>query len=195
MASELELTDSDVREAMQDIEGYLDISLGDARKLYSHALQHARRRLLESTRVETLMTEDVLVVTPDASLNEIISTMAIRGVSGLPVVDDAKRVVGVVSGKDIYYRLTGDKNVSFWQVLSNCLHCNRCLLKTIDKVTADDIMNSPAVTVTCEDSLGKALELLISHKCNRLPVVDSSSRLVGIITRTDLLQAHLLAEE
>ena len=190
-----EITDEDVRAAMMDIEGYLDISLGDFRELYRHAVQYAEKRLLSSTPVGDIMTAKVVMVTADTSFEEVIAAMASKPISGMPVVDAHYRVIGVVSEKDIFAKLDDSREPSFWRILGGCLQCNRCLLKSLRGVRAADIMTAPPLTVKSTDTARSALELLQETQVNRLPVVDADGRLCGIITRSDLLQATLVQAE
>ncbi len=189
MAKELELSDQDVYAAMKEIEGYLDISIEDFRELYTHAVRHARRRLLASTTVREIMTADVVSVSIKTPFEGIISAMASRSISGLPVVDGHGLVVGVVSEKDIFARLEGEGEVSFWKILGRCLSCNQCLLRTIRSLTAAAIMSAPPVTVRDTESARDALRLMRQLRINRLPVVDEKGMLAGIVTRTDILDA------
>ncbi len=189
MAKQLELSDQDVYAAMKEIEGYLDISIQDFRELYAHAVRHARRRLLASTVVREIMTAEVLSVSAKTPFEGVISAMASRFISGLPVVDASGQVVGVVSEKDIFARLDGEGRASFWKILGRCLSCNQCLLRSLRSLTAADIMSAPPVTVRDTDSARDALRLMRQRRINRLPVVDAKGLLAGIVTRTDILDA------
>ena len=189
------LSDDDVIEAMKEIEGYLDISVQDFRELYVRAMKLARDRFLRSTPVKKIMQTDVATIRSGEQLEEIITTLAENAVSGLPVLDDAGQLVGVVSEKDIFNKLSGKDGSSFWEVLSGCLHSNKCLMKSITSITARDIMTAPAISIADTVSVRDALELYRDKKINRLPVIDRSGKLAGIITRTDILQAHLEYED
>ncbi|WP_163338815.1 CBS domain-containing protein [Desulfopila sp. IMCC35008] len=194
-ANAFHLSDDDVIGAMKEIEGYLDISVQDFRELYTRAMKLARERFLRSTPVREIMQVDVATITAAAKLEEIIGTLADNSVSGLPVINDAEQPVGVVSEKDIFNKLSGKDGASFWQVLSGCLHSNKCLMKSITSVTANEIMTAPAVTIKETASVRDALELYRVTKINRLPVIDDEGKLAGIVTRTDILEAHLEYED
>ncbi len=193
--SAFELTDEDVLEAMKEVEGYLDITVRDFRELYIRAMKLARKRFFRSTPVKSIMQSHVAVIQRNAGLEEIIRTLAENSVSGLPVMTDTGRLAGVVSEKDIFNRLSGEKDSSFWQILSGCVQSNGCLMKSITSITAGDIMSSPAVTVGETASVRDVLEIFSEKNINRLPVVDTQGSLVGIITRSDILKAHLAYED
>ena len=190
-----DLTDEDVIAAMKEIEGYLDISVRDFRELYVHAIKLARRRFLRATPVKAIMQSKVIAIGTDANFEEIIAALAENAVSGLPVIDANNCPVGVVSEKDIFNKLSGKKGSSFWEVLSGCLHHNGCLMQSIASLTASDIMTTPAITIEEFASVRDAIELYKRRNINRVPITDSAGKLVGIVTRTDILNAHLEFEE
>lgn len=189
------LTNEDVIAAMKEIEGYLDISVQDFRELYAHAAKLAQERFLRATPVEHIMQRAVITIHKEAKLEEIIATLTGSSVSGLPVVDDNGKLVGVVSEKDIFRILSGKEGANFWEVLSDCLYSNHCLMKSITTATAGEIMTAPAITLSPTASVRDALELYRKKKINRLPIVDGEGMLIGLITRTDILLAHLEHEE
>ncbi|MEE4241041.1 MAG: CBS domain-containing protein [Desulfopila sp.] len=195
MKDKLDISDQDVYEAMREIEGYIDISMSDFRELYEHTYKHAVKRILHSTRLDEIMTSDVISVTEQTGMPEIIRAMASGSISGLPVVDAENHVVGVVSEKDIFRALGGKKDVGFWDILTNCMEVNKCLLRSVAGQTAGEIMSSPAITLKVGDSAQDAVRLFKGKAINRLPVVDEDNILEGIVTRTDLLHAHLNIDE
>lgn len=190
MTDEITISDADLIQAMQEIGGYVDISLQTFRKLYLLALNHARERLLHTTLIGEIMTRDVLTVREDALLEEVIDTMARRSISGLPVVDETKRITGVISEKDIKVALTENKEESIWKILLKLGQKDQMIADSFLKFSAREIMSTPAVIVTEENSVQDVLTLFRKERINRLPVVNDNGVLVGIVTRTDILHAH-----
>jgi CBS domain-containing protein len=142
------------------------------------------------------MTRDVISVASDATTQAVIQRMATRIVSGVPVLSSVdSTVVGVISEKDILFRLGKKKIRSFWQLLSLCFETETCLVSSILDLTAAELMSSPPITVGQETSAAKILQLFRDNAINRVPVVDSSHQLLGIVSRNDLLNAHLLVDE
>lgn len=116
--------------------------------------------------------------------------MATRVVSGVPVLSAVdKTVVGVISEKDILFRL-GKQNI-----LSFCFETESCLVSSILDLTATALMSSPAITITKETAAAEIIKLFREKNINRVPVVDQSQQLLGIVSRNDLLNAHLLVSE
>ncbi|MDF1554437.1 MAG: CBS domain-containing protein [Deferrisomatales bacterium] len=189
---ELELSDQDVTEAMEEIPGYLDITPGDFRELYHLALRHAWRRLRRSATVREVMTARVVVVQPETPLGEVAERMARAGVSGVPVVDAQGRAVGVISEADFLSRMAEETGTGFMGVVAQCLQGKKCLAVPVRGRAATDIMSSPPVTVPEGATVAAVAQRMASSGVNRVPVVDSAGVVVGIVSRADLLRAHLL---
>jgi CBS domain-containing protein len=183
------LTDQDVYEAMKSISGYLDITPKDFKDLYCHAYRKAVERISKSVLARDMMTEEVLFVSRDTPVDEVADLMGERGISGLPVTDDRRRVVGVISEKDFLSRMgdAGPKN--FMTVVAGCLRAKGCIALPIQAKKASDIMNLPAVTVPESLPYSEVADLMAKKGINRVPVTDAEGRLIGIITRTDLIRA------
>lgn len=144
-------------------------------------------------RVERLMTRDVLVVAPDTPLKDVAALLTGKHISGVPVCDATGAVLGVVSEADILRKTEG--------VPPEIGGRMRWLLRRVDgelaKVaarTAGEAMTSPALTIRPTQQVSDAARLMIEHRINRLPVV-TGGRLVGIVSRADLLRAFERADD
>jgi CBS domain-containing membrane protein len=196
MEAPIDLSDDDIISAMRSMDGFIDISINDFREIYKYAYNHAQKRLLHAVIAADLMTEEVLSVQSDTTTQAVIKKMATRVVSGVPVLSSVdKRVVGVISEKDILFRLGKKKIRSFWQLLSLCFETDTCLVSSILDLTASELMSSPAITIGKETSAAEIIRLFQENNINRVPVVDKSQQLLGIVSRNDLLNANLLANE
>jgi CBS-domain-containing membrane protein len=135
------------------------------------------------TSVKDIMTTQVVAVKRGASFKEMAARLRRDRVSAFPVVDDDDKVIGVVSEADMLAKevLNGDH----LGTLTAMLH--RREQEKADGLTAGDLMTHPAVTVTPRDSVEQAARLMYTLQVKRLPVVDSGGKLVGIISRTDVL--------
>lgn len=183
------LTDHDIYEAMKSVPGYLDITPGDFKELYCHAFRHAVERIARSVLARDMMAKDVIFVRPDTPLDEVAELMGSKGISGLPVVDDQGRVMGMISEKDFLSRMgeVGPKN--FMTVIANCLRARGCIALPIRAKKAADIMSAPAVTVSEDAPYVEIAGLMARKAINRVPVTDKEGRIIGIITRNDLIRA------
>ena len=99
----MDISDNDILKAMKSISGYLDITRGDFKEIYRFAYRHAVERLRHSVKAKDVMTKDVVFVRKDTSLEEVADILNLHTISGVPVIDDDKRVVGVISEKDFLF--------------------------------------------------------------------------------------------
>lgn len=185
------LSDDDILSAMKSISGYLDITTNDFKEVYLQAFEHAQQRIL-SVAAEEFMTSRVFSAWEESSLAEVARILADNTISGLPVVDgDNNRVVGVISEKDFLRSMTGTKSTSFMELIAECIGVKGCPALFVRGRMARDIMSAPAVTVGAKTSLIQVSELFSRHSVNRVPVVDRQDRLLGILSRDDVLRALL----
>jgi CBS domain-containing protein len=136
------------------------------------------------TSVKDAMTTQVVAVKLGASFNEMAARLRQSRVSAFPVLDDDMKVIGVVSEADMLAR----------KVLSaGMLH--RGEQRKAEDLTAGDLMTHPAITVSPEDSVEVAARLMYTLQVKRLPVIDPSGRLAGIISRSDVLAVFDRSDE
>jgi len=142
--------------------------------------------------VGDVMTHDVVTVGEGARYLEITRLLAESGISAVPVVNGERRVIGVVSEADLLHKVEfagSGMAKPLWQRPSQ----RAARVKSMAD-TASRLMTSPAVTIEPGADLAQAAKLLHEHDIKRLPVVDSSGRLVGIVSRTDLLRVYLRSD-
>jgi CBS domain-containing membrane protein len=187
----IDLKDEDIFEAMKSIPGYLDITPGDFKEVYQLAYRHALARLSREVTAGEIMTREVVVVRPDTPLAEVAAAMGNRGISGVPVVDSAGRVAGVISEKDFLTHMGVQEPKNFMSLVASCLRSKGCVALPIKKQTAGDIMSAPAVTVGPDTTVKEIAALFTGKGINRVPVTAADGRLLGIVTRGDLIKAAL----
>jgi CBS domain-containing protein len=147
-------------------------------------------------RVVEIMQRTVITVRPEASLREVASLLVKHGISGLPVVDRAGTLVGVVSEADFVTREGGTPEGRH-RVLELFLGesaAERTDLAKAEAATAGEAMTSPAITVDPDASVRDAARIMTERQVNRLPVV-SGGKLVGIVSRADLVRAFVRTDE
>ena len=138
--------------------------------------------------VRDAMTSAPTAVGPDAPLKEVAELLIEKRISGLPVVDEAGVVLGVISEGDFLLKEAegAEEHRTLWARLRGRQHHEDIAVAT----TAGELMTSPAVTIDAGQSLHTAAALMASRKVNRLPVVEGG-KLVGIITRADVLLSFI----
>lgn len=129
---------------------------------------------MENMEIETkilvrdVMNPSVITGKEDASIIEIARIMKENNVGSVVIVDENKRGVGIVTERDICYKVVAEE-------------------KDAKKIRAKDIMTRRVVSVAPEKSLIEAAKLMIKRKIRRLPVVDKDNRVIGIITSSDIM--------
>ncbi len=138
--------------------------------------------------VEDVMTKEVVTVRPGASLKHVAALLGEHRISGLPVVDGEGKLQGVVSEGDILCKERGPSERR--SVLERLRRPRRIeeQLK-LEARTAAEAMTTPAKTTVPWRSVAGAAGQMLDEGINRLPVVDREGKLVGIVTRADLVRA------
>ncbi|MFD9966815.1 CBS domain-containing protein [Streptomyces sp. NPDC059017] len=146
--------------------------------------------MTKHSKVGGLMTGEVVSVVPSTPFKEVAKRLAEHDISGLPVLDEDDRVVGVVSETDLLVRQA---------LAAEAVCAPRRSGSSIgapgrdegDAITAGRLMSAPAVTVHADETVAAAARTMLRRCVDRLPVVDDEDRLVGIVTRRDLLLVFL----
>jgi CBS domain-containing protein len=143
-------------------------------------------------RVQDVMTTEVVCAHPNTSYKELVGLLATRRVSAVPVVDDRRHVLGVVSEADLL--LKREQPAQPLVQLLSAPRRRRERAKAQATVAAE-LMSRPAVTIDPQATLAGAARRLHASGVKRLPVVDAVGRLVGIVSRVDLLKGFLRSDE
>lgn len=140
-----------------------------------------------SRTVADVMTRTVVVVPGSAAFKQVVRAMREYRVSALPVTDPDGLIVGVVSEADMILR--EDPSVLEPHFFEG--HTRRDERKKAEALVARDLMTAPPVTVGPQSSVADAARLMHERRVKRLPVVDLEGRIVGIVSRMDLLAEFL----
>jgi len=180
-------SEDDLRAALKEMRAYVDITEEDLKKIYELALRHARDRITSRILVKEAMTMNVVTVFRDADLHTAASLLSENRISGMPVVDGNNRVIGVISEADILI-LTGMKrDHTFKDILRNILG-EPVSAKTTNGNKVEDVMSFPPVTSKADDTIADVAKVLDERRIKRLPVVDDSGKLLGVVSRADIVR-------
>jgi len=141
--------------------------------------------------VAAVMTADVTTIDPDTPFKNIAELLNTTGFSAVPVVDDAGRVLGVVSESDLLAKEEYRGGTAPPPSLFDRGHRRRKAWGLV----ASDLMSKPVISVSPDTPVNRAARTLARSDIRRLFVVDASDRLVGVVARHDLLKVFLRADD
>ncbi len=121
-------------------------------------------------KVRDFMVRPVVTTTPETPIFDAIRLLASRNLSGLPVVDDQLRLVGLLSEKDVLHLLNEHEDSL--------------------EMTVQDLMTANPVSFETTDSLIDLCDCLVQNSFRRVPITEDG-RLVGVVSRSDVIQAIL----
>jgi CBS domain-containing protein len=145
-----------------------------------------------------VMTTNVITVDPDMSVQAVAQLLSERGFSGVPVVDAADRLVGIVSEGDLLHRvetgterrperLTGRRRSWWLDTIASDRELARDYVKSYGR-TAKDVMTRDVISVTDTTELADVAMLFETKRIKRVPVL-RDGKLVGIVSRANLVRA------
>jgi CBS domain-containing protein len=142
-------------------------------------------------RANQIMTADVMTVHADTTIEEVARLLTTRRISSVPVVDDDHRVVGIVNDEDLF---TSEKGIPFSAVRVPVLFEKWAQPDRVAEIyanarqnTARDVMSPEFICIDVNASVGHITQLMVERNAHRI-LVTRNDRLVGIITRLDLIR-------
>jgi CBS domain-containing protein len=138
--------------------------------------------------VADVMTRDVAHVQPDTPFGEIVTLLIDRALRALPVVDTQRQVVGIITDGDLLARGGLNLSVDLQRALPLAERAAQVATLADHPQRAADLMTPDPVTLPAKTSLAQAAAIMADRRLKRLPVVDERGRLVGMVSRSDLLK-------
>lgn len=184
----LGVTPDDLRSALMDFDTYLDISEDDLNQVYKLAGMHSYRRKMGDIRCADIMSRDLITMEFGTELEEAWAQLRLHKIKALPVIDRARRVIGIVTLVDFLKRA----NLKTYETFEDKLIK---FIKRTPNVTSDkpevvgQIMASPVYTAHEEMHIVNLVPLLSEKGLHHIPIVDAERRLVGMVTQSDLIAA------
>jgi CBS-domain-containing membrane protein len=136
--------------------------------------------------VGDVMTTSVVALREDADYKDIVNVLRRYRVSACPVIDETGRVIGLVSEADLLCKETDPDYPVGLERLNWRVHQET----KANALTAEQLMTSPAVAIHPWAPVQEAAREMEQRQIKRLPVVDQEDRLVGIVTRSDVLRVY-----
>jgi len=184
-------TRSDVNRALDTVEEHLHEQAsrpGPARSAPAHHDDGVRRRRW-ARRVSDVMTTSVVTVDRITSYQEIDRLLTQHRISGVPVLMMGRQVAGVVTEADLL--AAEDETARHARMAGTMGRRWRLRKQPHVNLTAGALMTTPAITIGPDATIPAAARLMNTHHLRRLPVVDGHGKLVGIVSRRDLLTVFL----
>ncbi len=150
--------------------------------------------------VSDVMSRDPIVVQAQTPLKEAIQILAERHISGLPVVDDGGKLVGIISETDLMWQETGVTPPAYIMFLDSVIYLKnpaayeRDLHKALGQ-TVGEVMSKNPITISPEKTLREAATVMHDRSVHRLPVLDSTGQVIGILTRGDIVRAMAASQD
>jgi CBS domain-containing protein len=140
------------------------------------------------------MTRSVITVNVDSEIKEVAAQVVDSRVSGFPVVTEDNRVVGIITEGDLIRRLREVQMPIFMDILGGMIPLKSLssVEQQLHEITATkvkDLMTTPAITVKEDTELEEIADMMVKRNIKRVPVVDDDERLLGIVSRNDLVRA------
>lgn len=151
-------------------------------------LEEARAIFHLPMRIRDVMSANVATVSPATPLSEVVDMLLRRRVKAVPVLD-GKKIAGIVTGGDLLARGNMLLRLDIQDQLPDSLKTEHIRCLDYQGLTAKEVMSSPVVTLNIKTRVPDALALMAKKQFKRLPVVDDSGNLMGIVSRVDVLRA------
>ncbi len=186
------MTALDIRSALKQIGVYVDVTEDDLMKIYALALEHAKKEAKRNILVKDIMTKEVITVGGGASISQVTALMAEHRISGIPVIDGGRRVIGIITEADLIARVCIRRGHSFRRTLRYLFGESVPVPETAEVAggEAKDIMNQKVITASPEDDISRVAAVMEEKRIKRLPVVQDG-RLAGVISRADIVRSQI----
>lgn len=141
-----------------------------------------------------IMNREVIVVKEEDTIEDVIKLLLEHNISGIPVVDDQRRVIGIVTEGDIIYRSKKLQIPTYFTILDSYifLESTKNFEKDLKKMAAykvSEVMTKKVITVEQDEKIEEIATLMTTKRINRIPIVDNG-KIVGIVSRRDIIQAY-----
>jgi len=145
-------------------------------------------------KVNEIMTTEVITTRKDNTVEDVIKLLVDHNISGVPVVDDENYVVGIITEGDIIYRSKKLRIPSYFTILDSYIFLDNPnsvqeQMKKMVGYKVEDVMSDTVIVVKEDETVEEVATIITHKKVNRLPVV-KDGKLVGIVSRRDIIKAY-----
>lgn len=142
--------------------------------------------------IKEIMTKKVVTIKPDDNAKDAMNLLFKMHISGLPVIDEGARLVGMFTEKDIlaYVLPTYIEEVGRF-IYEETPKSIKKKSAELEKIKVSQLMRKDVITATEDTNLSEVARIMLTQKARRLPVLDKSGKVVGIVAREDVLRAFV----
>ncbi len=182
-----EISEEDLMAALKETKTYAQINAEDLKKIYAIAFKHAKSRLAAKILVRDVMTDNVIAVQKFDDISGAARILSENNISGLPVVDKENRVIGIISEADVLAMMGTQRKHTTKDLIRHIFGHPLPERKMGDLV--GDIMTPTPITIRPDADISEAAKIMDEKRIRRLAVVDQENKLIGVISRRDILKA------
>ncbi len=145
-------------------------------------------------KAKDIMTREVITVREEDTIEEVVKLVLENRISGVPVINDENEVVGIITEADLIYREKDISIPTFLPLFEGFIFLDS-IKKFEDKLRkkaaykVKNAMTTPVITVNQNEDVHRIANIMLSKRVNRVPVIDDEGKLVGIITRSNILSS------
>jgi len=141
-------------------------------------------------KIREIMTKEVKSISPDATAQEVLDLLGKLEISGLPVIDDKNKLVGMFTEKNILSHILPSyiEKVGRFVYEENPKTTKKKFAQ-LSKIKVSQLIRREVITTSEDTTLCEVARLMLTQKARRIPVVDKNGRVVGIVARADILKA------
>ncbi len=143
-------------------------------------------------QIKDIMATDVITVSTSDSVEQCAKLLQENNISGLPVLDEGGKVAGIVTEGDLIRRASRIKAPGYLEILGGLIYLGSPgkfveELQRAMSLEAGQLMSKDVISVKPEESVEEAATLMVEKGISRLPVIDDDDKLVGIVSRRDIM--------
>jgi CBS domain-containing membrane protein len=184
----LGVNQSDLRNALKEMNTYLDVSENDLSKVYKMAGMQAYRRKMGEITCADIMSRDLVTAEYGTELEEAWAQLRHHKIKAIPVIDKSRRVIGIITLVDFLKRANLKTYDTFQDKLMTFIKRTPGLSSDKPEVVGQ-IMASPVYSAKETMHIVELVPLLSERGLHHIPIVDAERRLIGMVTQSDLIAA------
>jgi predicted transcriptional regulator len=141
-------------------------------------------------KIKEIMTKEVKSISPDTTVQEALSLLEKLQISGLPVIDDKDKLMGMFTEKNVLSYILP----SYIQRVGKFVYeenpkVTKKKFAELSKIKVSQLMRKEVITATEDTTLCEVARLMLTQNVRRIPILDKAGRVVGIVARCDILKA------